>query len=301
VRRILLVSAAAVLFLSGCGSSDSGTTSGDLDDVTVSSGASPDVSVAKGFSVATTKTKVLTEGTGADVAAGDSVKVNYVAVNGRTGKQFDSSFKTGTPYTVSLADGKILPGFIKGLEGQKLGSRVLVAMSPKDGFGQAQAQLDVKKDDTLLFLFDVVSKVPTEATGTARKLPSDVPEIVFDDKKQPDGFAKNSKAPKNPTEASSYTVIEGDGAPVSAEQTVTINYVGQVYPQGEVFDSSWRNGEPFTRSLSELIPCWQTQLAGTKIGSRVILVCPKSTAYAGSESELKDDDLIFAVDVLDAY
>jgi len=296
VRRILLTAVAAGLVLAGCGGSDGGSSGGDLDDVSVSSGDAPKVTVAKDFSVDKTSRKVLTKGTGEDVAAGDTVKVNYVAVNGRTGKQFDSSFTTGAPFPVALVEDKILPGFIKGLVGQQVGSRVLVAMSPADGFGQAQQQLDIAEDDTMVFLFDIVSKVPSQASGTPKKLPSDVPQIILDDNNRPTGFSPNTKADKNPTEAKAYTVIEGDGAEVTADQTITIGYVLQVYPDGRVVDSS----PSYTKPLAELIPCWQSQLVGKKLGSRVVLVCPKDTAYAGTESELKDDTLIFAIDLLDA-
>ena len=296
MRRILLVTVAASLFLAGCGASD-GSDGSSLSDVKVSSGDNPKVTVAKGFAVTDTETRVLDEGDGDDVALGDTVKVNYVAVNGRTGKQFDSSFTTGDLYTVGLVENQILPGFIKGLVGQKIGTSILVAMSPEDGFGQAQEQLDVEADDTLVFLFDVVSKVTSQASGKDKKLPSDVPQITLDDSGRPTGFAPNDKAVKDPTGAASYVSIEGDGAEVKADQTITIGYVLQVYPDGRVVETN----PGYTKALAELIPCWKTELVGKKLGSRVVLVCPPDTAYAGTESELKDDTLIFAIDLLDAY
>ncbi len=305
MRRILLVSAAAVLFLSGCGSSDAGTSSGNLDEVKVSKGASPDVTVGKDFSVDKTESKVLTKGSGETVVAGDSVKVNYVAVNGRTGKQFDSSFKTGTPYTVNLTQDKILPGFIKGLEDRTVGSRVLVAMSPKDGFGQAQAQLDVKKDDTLVFLFDIVSKVPTSVVGEARSTPKNYPKLEVDDKNVPTAFVKKSTTdPKKDAVESSFTVIQGTGAEVTADQTISVQYFGQIYPGGTTFDESYSK-EVFTQPLTSLYKCWQDELVGKKLGSRVIIVCPADVGQgADAEPEgspiKKGDTLLFSVDLLDA-
>lgn len=305
MRRILLVSAAAVLFLSGCGSSDAGTSTGNLDDVTVSKGGNPDVTVAKGFSVDQTSSKVLTKGTGEKIASGDTVKVNYVAVNGRTGKQFDSSFTTDEPYTVTLSDNKILPGFIKGLDGRTIGSRVLVAMSPKDGFGQAQAQLDVKKDDTLIFLFDVVSKVPTSIEGKARSTPKNYPKLEVDDKNIPTAFVKKSTtdAQKDAVE-SSFVVIDGTGPEVTADQTVSVQYFGQIYPGGTTFDESYSK-EVFTRPLSSLYKCWGDELVGKKVGSRVIIVCPAAVGQgegvAPEGSPIKaGDTLLFSVDLLDA-
>lgn len=309
VRRILLATAAASLFLAGCGGSDGTTASGNLDDVKVSAGDNPKVTVAKGFAVTKTASKVLKKGDGADVVAGDSIKVNYVAVNGRTGKQFDSSFTSGAAYPVDLIDNKILPGFIKGLTGQKIGSSVLVAMAPKDGFGQAQAQLDIKKNDTLVFLFEVVSKVPTEASGTAEKLPSDLPEITYDANNHPDGFKKTGKTAAQQTEPSAHVVIQGDGPAITAGQTVRFEYAGQVYPDGNKFDESWSKVDPtlFQIGTGNVIKCWDDLIPGQKVGSRIVLVCPSSVAYGDDPNDpnrspdiAAGDTLLFAIDLLDA-
>lgn len=304
VRRILLATVAATsLVLAGCGGSDSG--GGGLDDVKVSSAKSPKVTVDKGFEADETTSKVLKEGGGDKLATGDAVKVNYVAVNGRTGKQFDSSFTANKPLTLTLDQKSVLPGFVKGLEGKNVGSRVLVAISPKDGFGQAQDQLDIKKDDTMVFLFDVVSKVPTEVTGTAKKLPSDLPTIKLDGDKHPAGFTKTGKTAKKITKQSTNVVIKGKGAKITEGQTLTAQYVGQVFPDGEVFDESWSSSaRSFQVGTGQLIKCWDEQLVGQTLGSRVVLVCPGDKAYGVTPPEgspiKKNDTLIFAIDLLDA-
>ncbi len=308
MRRILLASVAVSLLLAGCGSSDSdggSGGSGSLDDVKVSKAKNPKVSVDKGFTVSKTTSKVISEGAGDSVVEGDSVMVNYVAVNGRTGKQFDSSFTTEKPMTMALVQKSILPGFIKGLENQKIGSRVLVAIPSKDGFGQAQEQLDIKKNDTMVFLFDIVSKVPTEATGKSKALPSSLPKIKLDADKHPSGFTKTSSTKSKQSKASSYTVIQGDGPKLEAGQTLTAQYVGQVYPDGDVFDESWTSAaRSFQVGSGSLIKCWDDLLVGQEIGSRVVLVCPADTAYGDSPQEggkiKPGDTLIFSIDLLSA-
>ena len=303
MRRILLAALTASLVLAGCGGSDSGD--GGLGDVEVSSAQSPKVTVDKGFKASKTDSKVLKEGDGDALAGGDAVKVNYVAVNGRTGKQFDSSFKSDKPLTLTLDEQAVLPGFVKGLEGKNVGSRVLVAIAPKDGFGQAQAQLDIKKNDTMVFLFDIVSKVPTEVTGKAEKLPADVPKIVLDDDKHPVKFQKTSKTADKVTKKAAHVVIQGKGDKLEKGQTLTAQYVGQVYPDGDVFDESWSSSaRSFQVGAGQLIKCWDDQLVGQKLGSRVVLVCPGDTAYGKTPPEggkiKKNDTLIFAIDLLDA-
>jgi peptidylprolyl isomerase len=306
VRRTLLASlAAASLVLAGCGGSDS-PAGGTLAKVTVSKASSPKVKVAKGFKATKTTTRVLTEGTGDKVVSGDSIKVNYVAVNGRTGKQFDNSFTSNKPLTMTLSPTTILPGFVKGLTNQTVGSRVLVAIPPKDGFGKAQADLDIKKTDTMVFLFDIVAKVPPMAAGKAKSLPSDLPKLVLDSKHQPSKFAKTSKTAAKQTKESAHVVIQGSGATVKMGQTLSVQYVGQIYPAGKVFDSSWARGAASSFQLTEgqLIKCWTDELVGKKVGSRVILVCPASVAYkaAGSPPDIKGGDtLIFSIDLLDAF
>lgn len=293
---IVLVGLLSSVALSACGSDSSG-----LDSIKVSSGKSPSVKVDKGFSTTSTESRVVAEGSGEKLEKGDVVKLNYVAVNGRTGKQFDNSFKA-SPITFTLQDTPKLSGFVKGLTGQKIGSRVLVAIPPKDGFDADQPSLGIKKDDTMVFLFDVISKVPTEASGTPKKLPASVPELLLKDGK-PSGFKKTSSSPASIKKASAHVVIEGKGAAVKAGQTLSVQYLGQVYPGGTTFDSSWDRGEPASLSLQSVIKCWQDELPGQKVGSRVVLECPSATAYGkqGSGDKIKPgDDLLFVIDILDA-
>ena len=303
MRRILAVSAAACLLLAGCGSDSSSSPSAGLADITVRGGDNPKLKVGKDFTTGSTETRVVTKGTGEDVAAGDSVKVNYVAVNGRTGKQFDNSFTSKSPLTLTLDDTSAMPGFIKGLTGQKVGSRVLVAIPPKDGFAQARTELGIKADDTMVFLFEIVAKVPQKADGKAKKLPASVPAIVEKDG-HPDGFKPSGKTPDKVSKASAHVAIEGDGPKVEKGQAITSHYVGQVYPDGDVFDSSWTKGAPASFSLDQVIPCWKDLIPGHKVGSRIVLVCPADTAYgdkpqAGGPIK-PGDSLVFAIDLLDA-
>lgn len=303
MNRILVSVLSAVLLVSACGSDDSSSAEG-LDAITVSKGATPKVTVDQGFSASSTETKVIESGGGEKVSAGDTVKVNYLAVNGRTGKQFDSSYAAGAPATFTLTDDSILPGFIKALDDQKIGSRVLVAIAPDDGFGQDRTELDLKASDTMVFVFDLVSKVPEIATGTAKKLPKDLPQLKLDDDR-PSKFVATDSTAETQDEESAHVVIQGDGDTVKADQSVTVQYVGQVYPDGKVFDSSFSRDTPasFQLTKGQLIDCWTDLLEGQKVGSRVVLVCPSDTAYGddGREPDIKGGDtLIFAIDLLDA-
>lgn len=300
VRRTALVAAMASvsLVLAGCGG---GT---DLDGFTVSKGESPSVKVEKDYTTEKTQTRVVAEGDGGEVATGDTVKINYIAINGRTGKEFDNSFKNETPMTLTLNEDTTLPGFQKGLVGQEVGSRVLVAVPAKEGASllQSAESLGLKKDDTMVFLFDLISKVPTEASGTAEKAPASLPKLTYDDKKQPAKFTKTAKTKSDVDKSGAAVIIKGEGDKVAKGATVTVQYVGQKYPAGDVFDESWSSG-PRTISLAEgsAIGCWTKQLVGQTVGSRVILTCTADDAYGDKPTEGQPEGaLIFAVDILDA-
>lgn len=303
MRRILLASVAASLFLAGCGGSDGGA-SGTIDDITVTDGGTPKVSVPKEFSVGTTATRVITPGDGAEVYEGDTVQANYVAVNGRTGKQFDTSFASDTAPAVTLGTSTTTAGIMKGLVGQKVGSRIVVAIAPKDGFGNDQSQYDLKKDDTMVFLFDIVAKYPE---GEAKALPKSLPSLTLDDKGHPTGFKNTKKMADRQTVESLHIVNLGKGAKVEAGQSVIANYVGQIYGTDTVFGESWSTGptQPFDLTAGKVVPCWTDLLVGQKVGSRVVLACPSDKGYGADgrpEAGIKGGDtLIFVVDLLAAY
>ncbi len=288
-----------VLAVAGCSGGS------PLDELSVSGEArTPKVTVPENFSVEKTTTKVLKQGTGGKLARGDLAKVAYVAYNGRTGKQFDTSYADGRmPLTVELTKDKALAGFIKALEGQRIGTRLLAAIPPIDGLGQEQAEVGLKKSDTMVFYLRIVEKVSKAASGEEQALPADVPTVVVKGGR-PAGFEKTASTPATLTESEAHIVIRGTGAKVPKGGTVVAHYLGQVYPQGDVFDASWDRGAPATFPLTGVIPCWQNLLAGVPVGSRVVLECSAADAYRDSPppgSKIKPGDaLLFVVDVLDA-
>jgi len=83
----------------------------------------------------TLRSAVLIQGTGATVAKGQSITVNYFGeVYGAT-KPFDESY-TKQPASFGIGTGQVILGWDKTLVGQKVGSRVILAIPPKDGYGK---------------------------------------------------------------------------------------------------------------------------------------------------------------------
>jgi peptidylprolyl isomerase len=95
----------------------------------------------------------LKKGDGETVASGDQVLVQYKGVLWPDGKEFDSSWKRGTP--ASFQTTGVVKGFQKALEGQTVGSQVLVVIPPADGYGTT-AQGSIPANSTLVFVVDIL-------------------------------------------------------------------------------------------------------------------------------------------------
>jgi hypothetical protein len=117
----------------------------------------PVVSVPKGPPPKNLVIKDLVTGTGQPVAPGQQVTVNYVGVLYKTGTEFDSSWKRNQPFTTALSAGSVIPGWVKGLTGQHVGSRVELIIPPNLAYGKAGQPPTIPANSTLVFVIDVLS------------------------------------------------------------------------------------------------------------------------------------------------
>ena len=162
--------------------------------VTGEYGKAPKVTVKSPWAIDKTRTKVLTPSKGAEVKEGQTVEVNYTGVNGRTGKTFDSSFARGAPVAFSLA--QVVPGFSKGLVGQRQGSRVLIAMPGSDGYDSAggNPQIGIEVGDTLIFVVDLVTVQLKGPEGTPVKPKPGLPTVTGQERTAGDHRAQDRPA-----------------------------------------------------------------------------------------------------------
>jgi peptidylprolyl isomerase len=151
-------------------SSASGTHVSDggagLPTVTAQAGSAPTVKIPSSAPPGSLVVKSLIKGSGPPVAKGQEVVTQYVGVNWRTKSVFDSSWTRGAPFgfQIGASPAQIIPGWDKGLVGVPVGSRVMLVIPPKDGYGSAgQSQAGIKGTDTLVFVVDVLDAV----TGSA--------------------------------------------------------------------------------------------------------------------------------------
>jgi peptidylprolyl isomerase len=115
--------------------------------------------------------------------------------------------------------------------------------------------------------------------------------------------AKNA-APATKLEVKDLVV--GKGAATTASSTVTVQYVGVLYSDGTVFDSSWTRGIPSSFPLSGVLPGFTQGIGGTtgvapmKVGGRRVIIVPPALGYQDQQSGIipPNSTLVFVVDLL---
>ncbi|WP_030243998.1 MULTISPECIES: FKBP-type peptidyl-prolyl cis-trans isomerase [unclassified Streptomyces] len=131
----------------------------DLPKVgTNTDGKAPSIEVPEATAPKKLVAEYVLEGDGEKVAAEDSVLVQYKGVLWDGGKEFDSSYANKQLVSFSLQ--QVVKGWAQGLTGKKVGSRVLIVIPPKLGYGDNPPQgSGIKKDSTLVFSVDILAKL----------------------------------------------------------------------------------------------------------------------------------------------
>ncbi|MEX1009690.1 MAG: FKBP-type peptidyl-prolyl cis-trans isomerase [Acidimicrobiia bacterium] len=310
MRRLGIILAIVATALVGTGAVASPATV-PLTKVTVN-GASdekPTLKFAKPFAATATTHRVVAAGSGDKLAKGAKITFDYVVVDGRTGKELGTSFGA-TPVATVLDTQQTAAGLVKSLVGSSVGSRVLIAIAPKEGLAanaKTNGAKNVKKNDTLLFLVDVKSvRTPLErAAGDAVAPAEGLPAVALDATTgKPSITVPGADAP---SQLVVQPLIKGTGATVDKGQSISVHYTGVIWGSGKQFDSSWDRGKPadFTIGTGNVILGWDAGLVGQTVGSQVLLVVPPDQGYgSGGKAQAGiagTDTLVFVVDILDAY
>jgi peptidylprolyl isomerase len=302
-----LLAASLGLALASCGDEEEGSSADTtLDSVQVEGeiGSAPEVSFDKQLDATETTTEVLIEGDGPELAAGDRVLTHLWFGNGFTQEKAFSTYDTEKPELVTVDEQQLSPVFREGIEGQAVGSRVMVAAPASEAFGeQGNPQLGIGNEDTVVVVIDLLSSVLEEPSGESAKAPSWAPKIVEKDG-EPTAL-DFSKAPDPSAALRSADLVEGDGAEVEKGQTIVVDYLGQEFGGKKPFDNSFSQ-EPtsFQIGVGSVVSGWDKTLVGANIGSRVLMAVPPDEGY-GKQGNPQinvsgDDTLYFLVDILAA-
>lgn len=273
---------------SGSGASASTTDVGIK--VTGGFGVKPTLTIPSKAAPTTLVKQVLTEGTGATVAKGDTLVANYVGQTWapKNGKPnvFDSSFDRGKAAAFVIGVGSVIPGWDKTLVGQKLGTRLVMALPPAEGYGsQGQSSAGISGTDTLVFVVDLLKtyKPDASAPGTVvSNLPaSGLPKITNVPGKAPTILSTAGvKAPSKPV---STLLVKGSGDKIDAAKTLVVQVVETDIKTGKQTQSSWGRA-PQTVAAQNVLTV-ANKLTGQNVGSRALVLVPATAATAATASQ----------------
>ncbi|MFF8943965.1 FKBP-type peptidyl-prolyl cis-trans isomerase [Streptomyces sp. NPDC014864] len=121
-------------------------------------GRAPSIDVPKKPAPKKLVAEYVIEGDGEEVAADNTVLVQYKGVLWDSGKEFDSTY--GRHELTSFSLQQVVKGWAQGLTGKKVGSRVLIVIPPSLGYGEnPPPNSGIKKDSTLVFSVDILAKM----------------------------------------------------------------------------------------------------------------------------------------------
>lgn len=320
MRRIIAVVLPLLLLLTACGggTSNSGSSASApasapasnaeiLSSVKVTPGAkdkAPSITFNKPLTVKAIAMKEVIPGTGAQVAAGQSISYRTAAFAAQDGKLEGENFSAPAGGTITLSDDfksqypLVYATFAKAKVGSYIAygtpavaavpATATAAATPAVPAGVSIFQITDAKDPAKLMSQDQV-KALAQSGG--------LPTVKLDDKGVPSVTIPKKDAP---ADLAVQVLTEGKGDVVKATDSISADYTGWTWSDSKEFDSSFTTGKPVTFSLQKVIPGWTQGLSGQKVGSTVLLTIPSSLAYGDTSSGgTPTGTLVFFVKILE--
>lgn len=266
-----------------------------LPTVAVEAGQQPSVSWNGSKPPENLTVKTLSQGDGAEIAAEDTVVVNYVGWEWDGKDPFDSSWKpdpassatTATPTAFPLSG--VISGWTCGLQGTHVGDRVLMSIPGELAYGDKAATPQAgqqaqqgKPSGDLVFVVDVLGG------GSSEEIAAGTKDAVMEGEA---ALAERGVTVSgNLGEAATITVAEGAAEPTEPEVIVLARGNGEVLEAGSTVlthtagtpwvveganqpFSSWDQKSPQPLTVNDQPPV--NQLVGVPVGSRVVILMPK--------------------------
>ena len=275
------------------GDSDSGDGDGDVTATTAAGDDTPeptmpanvppkpDVQIPEGEVSELTITD-LEPGDGPEAADGDTVVVHYVGVRSEDGTEFDNSYDRGSPFSVTLGQGRVIQGWDQGLVGARAGMQRQLDIPADLAYGDTPQGDVIQPGDALTFVVDVVAVLP-------KSDPADAPDVSIATGEQVDSLQVED-------------LEAGEGDAVQPGQNVAFDYLFFRADTGEQLDSSWETGALQTLPFDEaqLPPVLYDALDGVKVGTLRQGTIPFADAANLFPVE-GDTDIVLVVDVVAIY
>jgi peptidylprolyl isomerase len=119
------------------------------------SGTKPTITVPAGAPPTELESTDLITGTGKTAEPGDNVTVQYVLATYSSKKEIQASWDS-QPFSFTLGEGHVIPGWDKGVVGMKVGGRRELIIPPALGYGSSSPGAGIAPNDTLVFIVDLL-------------------------------------------------------------------------------------------------------------------------------------------------
>ncbi|MFT4213827.1 MAG: FKBP-type peptidyl-prolyl cis-trans isomerase [Microbacterium sp.] len=304
IPAVLAVLGLSALTLVGCSSATSADgcepnapADAVLDTVAVSgeTGA-PAVTLSAPVYVDQTVGQVVTAGDGLAITSdAQDVGFSITIANGATGQTILTSAATTQSVAAWRTD---LNGLADLFQCATAGSRVVGAI-PVSEISEAAAQSwGVSEGQALVVAIDVQDVYLAAADGAPQyNSDSGLPQVVLAPDGRP-GLIIPDSAP--PSDLVVQVLKKGDGAAVTADDSIRVHYTGVIWDDSTVFDSTWAAGASTSVTLDAVVAGFATALEGQTIGSQILVVVPPDQGYGddGSGSVPGGATLVYVIDVL---
>ncbi len=287
---VLLTAALVTATLSGCAGAPADVacaTPGDASNqvsVTGKFDSEPSVSMPTPLYAPATQVSTAIEGDGETLAGNEVVELAWSLYNGRTGEKIFA-----TPYddVKPASPSGMLPGMADALACHTVGSRLVAAITPDDGFGEAgNPMYGVKADDTLVMVIDIKNAYLGKADGISMPVVQPgFPSVAVAPDGTPGLTIPTSPAP---TTAKSALLKLGDGDTVKASDTVLAQIQQASWNNQSITSSTWTDGSPKTIPMNKAPKELTDALTDIHVGSQVIVLVPTPDGDAS----------IYVIDVL---
>jgi len=281
MRRIGAVVIILALALSGCSAVIADPNAGSIHDIVVGADevGAPTLEYPEDLEYSRVQTRVLWSGTGDRLSPGGRILLDMYAVSLDTGAVLTDTY-TDLPNAYLLVPELVGQELYDILVRERVGSRILHISPPVEGYeGQGAVAL-------------VVDVLPAKATGEVLPSHDGFPTVRLESDGKPSIIIGPDVV--EPTELEVATLIQGPGGQIQDGSLIKVNYLGVAFDTGEVFESSWDDGEgPMNAQvgIGQLPAGWDQGLIDRTEGSQVLLVIPPDLAYG-------EDTLVFVVDIL---